>query len=173
MSALTALRSYPYPQSTDDVRPYEDIQSLADAVDADVDALYAAAWVAWSSPSLTWTASSVNPALGNGSLIGRYQLLTAKMVRFQGKLTLGSTSTLGTGFWIFNPPFNASVDAIALCIGTHRMDDISAQSRPGTCRFNAASQLILDNSIGVVTASSPVAGVTGDSYVWDMIYDRV
>ncbi len=37
--ATTANRAYPYPTSTDDVRPHEDIEALADAVDADVDAL--------------------------------------------------------------------------------------------------------------------------------------
>lgn len=173
MSTTTANRAYRYPLSTDDVRPYEDIGFLASDVDADVQALYAAAWVAFSYPTLTWTGSSSNPALGNGGLIGRYQLLTTKMIRFQGQLTIGSSSTFGTGFWIFNVPFNASADAVNLCIGTHRMDDISAQSRPGTCRFNSASQLILDNSLGVVTGSSPVVPATGDKYTFDITYDRV
>jgi hypothetical protein len=37
MGDVTGTRSYPYPTSTDDVRPHEDIQALAEAVDADVD----------------------------------------------------------------------------------------------------------------------------------------
>lgn len=36
MTANTTNRSYPYPQSTDDFRPYEDIQALAEAVDDDI-----------------------------------------------------------------------------------------------------------------------------------------
>jgi hypothetical protein len=36
MTATTANRGYVYPQSTDDFRPYEDIQALAEDVDADV-----------------------------------------------------------------------------------------------------------------------------------------
>ncbi len=39
MGATTSNRGYPYPQSTDDFRPYEDIQALAEAVDADVEPL--------------------------------------------------------------------------------------------------------------------------------------
>lgn len=35
----TANRSYPYPADSDPVRPYEDIQELAEAVDTDVNAL--------------------------------------------------------------------------------------------------------------------------------------
>lgn len=40
MSATTSDRGYPYPQSTDDFRPYEDIQALAEAVDADAQNLW-------------------------------------------------------------------------------------------------------------------------------------
>jgi hypothetical protein len=39
MTANTANRGYTYPQSTDDFRPYEDIQELAQDVDVDVQAL--------------------------------------------------------------------------------------------------------------------------------------
>lgn len=39
MSANTSNRGYTYPQSTDDFRPYEDIQELAEDVDVDVAAL--------------------------------------------------------------------------------------------------------------------------------------
>lgn len=41
MSANTSNRGYTYPQSTDDFRPYEDIQELAEDVDTDVAALVA------------------------------------------------------------------------------------------------------------------------------------
>lgn len=171
--ATTANRAYRYPLSTDDVRPYEDIQFLATDVDADLNTLYTAAWVAYSSPSLTWTGSTTNPVLGNGALTGRYQLLTTKMIRYQVLLTIGTTSTFGSGFWIFSMPFNASADAITYCRGVSMMNDISIQSRPGTSRFNAATQLIMDNSTGVVTATSPVAPAAGDTYAVDITYDRV
>lgn len=171
--ATTANRAYRYPLSTDDVRPYEDIQFLATDVDADVQALYAATWVPYNSPTLAWTGSATNPALGNGTLVGRYQLLTAKMVRYQISLTIGTTTTFGTGFWIFSVPFNASADAVTFTRGTSMMNDLSTQSRPGVCRFNAASQLIMDMSSGVVNGTSPVAAAASDNYVADIIYDRV
>jgi len=171
--ATTANRAYRYPQSTDDVRPYEDIQFLATDVDTDVQALYAAAWVAFNSPTLVWSANTTAPALGNGTLLGRYQLQGNKGIRFQGRLTIGTTSTFGTGFWIFNVPFSATADSILYCVGTHRMDDVSVQSRPGTCRFFTASQLVLDNSGGVVAGNSPVVPASTDAYTWDITYERV
>ncbi len=171
--ATTANRAYRYPLSTDDVRPYEDIKNVADDVDADVQALYAAAWVPFNSPTLVWSASSINPTLGNASLTGRYQLLTTKMIRYQVRLVYGSTSAVGSGFWIFNLPFNASADAVNFCKGVSHMDDISAQGRPGVCRFTSATQLVMDNSGGVVTGASPVVPATGDVYTLDITYDRV
>lgn len=171
--ATTALRAYRYPLSTDDVRPYEDIKNVADDIDTDVGALYAAAWVAFSSPTLTWSGSTGAPTLGNASLTGRYQLLTTKMIRYQVRLVYGSTSAPGTGFWIFNLPFNASADAILFCKGVSFIDDISAQGRPGTSRLFSATQLIMDNSAGAVTGLSPATAATNDVYTLDITYDRV
>lgn len=39
MTATTANRAYPYPQATNNVRPYEHIQQLAEAIDTDVNLL--------------------------------------------------------------------------------------------------------------------------------------
>lgn len=171
--ATTTNRAYRYPLSTDDVRPYEDLQFLAEDVDTDVQGLYAPAWVAFSSPTLTWTASVSNPTLGNGTLVGRYKLIGSKGVRLQILLTYGSTSTAGNGFWIFNLPFNASADDVTFTRGISHMDDVSTQGRPGGTRFYSASQIIMDNSGGVVSGASPVAAGTGDKYGIDITYDRV
>lgn len=171
--ATTANRAYRYPLSTDDVRPYEDLQFLASDVDADVQLLYLPAWVAFNSPTLTWTGSISNPTLGNGTLEGRYRLLGTKRIQFQILLTYGSTSATGTGFWIWNLPFNADTDSVKFALGTSHMDDVSTQGRPGGTRFNSASQIIMDNSTGVVSGASPVAAGTGDKYRLDITYDRV
>jgi hypothetical protein len=169
----TASRAYRYPSSTDDVRPYEDIQFLATDVDTDVQAIYAPAWVAFNSPTLTWTASISNPTLGNGTLVGRYQLQGSKGVRLQILLTYGSTSLPGNGFWIFNLPFTATADAVTFARGVSHMDDVSTQGRPGGTRFFSASQIIMDNSGGVVSGGSPAVAGTGDKYGVDITYDRV
>lgn len=39
MGSTTTNRGYPYPQSGDDFRPYEDIEALAEAADTDVEAI--------------------------------------------------------------------------------------------------------------------------------------
>src|SRR5579864_7885838 len=58
---------------------------------------------AWASYTPSWTGSSTNPSLGNGSLTGRYTQI-GKVVLFSVVLTAGSTTTYGSGFWTFTLP---------------------------------------------------------------------
>lgn len=51
----------------------------------------------------TWTGASGNPALGNGTIEGRY-ILVGDLVHFYIYLTIGSTTTLGSGGWRFDLP---------------------------------------------------------------------
>lgn len=65
-----------------------------------------------------WSCVTTPPALGNGTLIGRYTD-TAEWVDFFIHLTAGSTTTFGSGAWQFDLPVNSSnrlwfFDALAL-----------------------------------------------------------
>ncbi len=58
--------------------------------------------------SPAWTTTGTAPAIGNGSIVGEYtevgKLVTAFIV-----LTAGSTTTYGTGTWIFTLPVTSHV----------------------------------------------------------------
>ena len=60
----------------------------------------------WDSYSVAWTAATTNPALGNGTLTGRY-LRMGKTVIVGIHLVLGSTTTLGSGAYSFTLPVGA------------------------------------------------------------------
>lgn len=77
------------------------------AIDEAVDARVASG--AWSTYSPTWTAASTNPAIGNGTIAGRY-VQVGKTVHFRVVITMGSTTTYGTGQWSVTLPV-ASVAA--------------------------------------------------------------
>ena len=62
--------------------------------------------LAWTAYSPTWTGSSSNPFLGNGTLVGRYKEI-GKTVFIYIKLTAGSSTTFGTGYWKFTLPVTA------------------------------------------------------------------
>jgi hypothetical protein len=52
----------------------------------------------------SWTASSVNPAVGNGEIQGKYITFFDKLVLVWIKLRVGSTTTLGSGTYSFSLP---------------------------------------------------------------------
>ncbi len=71
---------------------------------ANITANLPGAWIAYTP---TWTAASVNPAIGNGVLSGWYQVF-GKTIMVRITLTIGSTTTLGTGTYSWALPFTAS-----------------------------------------------------------------
>ena len=66
---------------------------------------------AWQSWTPTWTASTTNPAIGNGTLKGRY-CKVGKMVTFSISLMFGSTTTAGLGDWAFSLPAGSNTSSI-------------------------------------------------------------
>lgn len=60
---------------------------------------------AWTAYTPTWTATT-NPAIGNGTLTGAY-VQFGKTVHFRFKLLFGSTTTSGSGAWVFGLPVAA------------------------------------------------------------------
>lgn len=61
---------------------------------------------AYTSYSPTWTASSSNPAIGNGTLTGGYTRV-GKFISFRIAITMGSTTTFGSGQWRLTLPVAA------------------------------------------------------------------
>jgi len=61
---------------------------------------------AWTSYTPTWTSDSSTPSIGNGSLTGRYKQI-GKTVFFSLNLTYGTTTTGGSGAWMFGLPVTA------------------------------------------------------------------
>jgi hypothetical protein len=55
----------------------------------------------------TWTGQTTNPTLGNGTVTGSY-LLFGRVMDVFVQLVIGSTTTLGTGQWLFSLPIPLS-----------------------------------------------------------------
>lgn len=62
----------------------------------------------WQSYNPAWTASTTNPVIGNGSIAGEYSRI-GDSVDFSVKITLGSSTTLGSGPWSVSLPVQAAV----------------------------------------------------------------
>lgn len=84
---------------------------------------------AWDSYTPTWTAVTTNPVLGNGTLTGAW-LRIGKTFRFRISLTMGSSTTYGTGPWRFALPAGAhAAYGIYATFGTASLVDTSASAR--------------------------------------------
>ena len=62
---------------------------------------------AWQTYSPTWTTSGTQPSIGNGTLTGRY-IKIGRLVFCKIFFQAGSSTTFGTGGWLFALPFNNS-----------------------------------------------------------------
>lgn len=64
---------------------------------------------AWTAYTPTWTGATGNPALGNGTLACAFTRV-GKNVAFRIQITMGSTTTYGTGQWRITLPAVAPVN---------------------------------------------------------------
>lgn len=127
------------------------------------------AWAAYASTP-TWT-STTNPAIGNGTIAGHYVQL-GKTVHFRVKITMGSTTTYGSGGYSVGLPVAHNHGAES-AIGRVHMLDTSASTRYGGQAYTVSSnsdtvflsytQASLSlNSSGGITATGPFTWASGD-----------
>lgn len=109
---------------------------------------------AWTSYTPAWTASSVNPVIGNGTIVGAYQQVNKK-VAFSVVITMGSTTTYGTGTYIVTIPvaahgrFVANV-GLSGCSGTAFL---GAQSFPiAVNRYTSSTTIYFGGPTGAALA---------------------
>jgi len=60
----------------------------------------------WTVYSPSWTASTTNPVIGNGTITGRYKAI-GKTVFVSVKINMGTSTTYGSGTWRVSLPVNA------------------------------------------------------------------
>jgi len=82
---------------------------------------FASAFGAFTSYTPTWTASGTAPAIGNGTLTGRY-LRVQNLVMFTISQTMGSSTTYGTGLYSWTLPVTTSQTSPRI-LGGMRCDD--------------------------------------------------
>ncbi|WP_051877190.1 hypothetical protein [Streptomyces natalensis] len=131
---------------------------------------------AWTAYTPTWSASTTNPVLGNGTLIGRYQKI-GRTVIFHVNLTTGSTTTYGSGSYNFTlPPFavasvGASYIGNAHLLGTDRWMGQLVLS-PGASSFAPFFPLSSTNvRIGGQTPAQPETFASGAQVRMTGIYE--
>jgi hypothetical protein len=124
----------------------------------------------WSTYTSTWGSSGSAPALGNGTIFGAYQQLRKLLVLNIG-LSIGSTSTVGSGNYTFTLP---GAGALTWATGSPRnMCSVGIRDQSAANHYTAFALLTPGASVidtirfhggNVVGAASPFVPAAGDFY---------
>lgn len=131
-------------------------------------------WQSWSATSYTNTASETL-AVGNGTLAGRWRISgtgSQQSVTFQGKLTRGTTTNVGTAgaSWAITLPTPA-VDFDAVGVG---LQVIGSTRKPLAVEMVNSTTIVFNDTAGNrIGASNPGGGAAaqdGHVYRWSITY---
>lgn len=118
----------------------------------------------------SWTAASVNPSLGNGTLVGLASK-RGRVVTVTIQLTIGSTTTFGTGLYYFSLPYIPST-TLSQVGSVHRIDS-GTTNVIGACRTLPDGTARMQLYANASTADGPTVPFTwanGDSIVATLTY---
>lgn len=131
--------------------------------------------------AISWTGTTTNPTLGNGTLATRYSRSGA-WIRAQVDLTIGSTTTLGSGTWEFSlPQADLSSGAVQICGSAMISNNAGSSGFIGVVRVQPGGQKVrvyvptvsagaLQNQLTSVTNALPLAWGAGDVLRFDCEY---
>jgi hypothetical protein len=133
--------------------------------------------IPWTTYTPVWTASSVNPVIGDGTITGSYVII-GKTCFVRGNIAMGSTTTFGSGEWYVSMPVPA-INADAILLTATLLDNGSAWynatmvgARAG---FNTKAPLqyvnITNGTASDVNSTQPFTWSNTDRFVWNGSYE--
>lgn len=134
-------------------------------LNAEVKALWDGLQGAWTSYTPVWGSSGTAPAKGNGTLTGSYRRV-GKTIDYQIALTIGSSTTNGTGLYSFTIPVQAGWSVLTpVGVAVIRNDGSSANATRGVLLLTDSTIGLLSDDGDRVSATSPFTPDTGDKYL--------
>jgi len=131
---------------------------------------------AWISYTPTWTAASLNPVIGNGTIEGYYKVI-GKTCFVRGNIAMGSTTTFGTGEWYVSMPFTAS-HADAILMTAQLLDNgaawYNAVLNGARAGFNYKTAIQYQNTGGTadsISPNTPFTWTNSDRFLWNGSYE--
>ncbi len=128
----------------------------------------------WTSYSPTWAGNSTNPAIGNGSIDANYSVI-GDTCKVRLVVTMGSTTTYGSGFWTFTLPQTAAGTAYQYGYGVFYCNDGTSGSTQtiATAYPLTTSTMVFDVASGSranVDFNSPHTWASGDRLIGEFEY---
>lgn len=120
------------------------------------------------SVNIGWTAASVNPSIGNGSLSGSMDVVDG-MAFLTVSMDAGSTTSFGSGEWYFGLPYEAK----SVAVGSLWILDAGNVYHAGIVKIEAGTKTaqLFINGLGVALSSnSPMVWAAGDKLKFSIAY---
>lgn len=127
---------------------------------------------AWTTYTPTWTATTTNPTLGNGTISGRY-ISAGKLAIISVSTVFGSTTTVGSGSYAWSTPGSISARDFHVIQGSAMLLDSSAGSLLPKVAWavNGTSIVVSDLTPTRISHNSPVIWATGDRIDFQVIFE--
>lgn len=164
MSGTTTNFAWTFPTGGDVPNVASDMQTIAAAIDASLGNAFTVYTPVWSS---TGTA----PVIGNGTFAARFKRFGKWGLCFIN-MTLGTTSTVGTGLYRWTLPAGWTLQNANLIYGAGGMLDSSAGSFFAGAVWASSTTLITirtHSATSEVGATVPVVPATGDIYQFQIV----
>ena len=116
-----------------------------------------------------WKSTGTAPALGNGTITGRY-VQVGKYVTYSGKLTMGSTTTFGTGVYQISLRCLRSTPTASVA----RRRSVPHPLPIPASRTSAGTSLLKffgDTGVGQYTNLIPFTWAANDVLLWSITYE--
>ena len=129
---------------------------------------------AWQSYTVSWTAATTNPSIGNGTLAGRYVQI-GKTVICSIALVMGSTTTYGSGNWSLSLPKTVASVSVRY-IGQFTIYNASpggnyAGSAVVGSNQSAITLFVRDQGGSGLNSTTPHTWASGDELFLTVVYE--
>lgn len=120
---------------------------------------------------VTWTADGGGNSLGNGTLNGAYSLIGPKLLLATITLAFGSTTIAGTGIYRWSLPTGFVPNPTYASTGPGAVGHPAANNFYviGVLYAGGGKVIGFTSTGAIVTATVPIAPVSGDSYVLSLL----
>lgn len=116
----------------------------------------------------TWSSAGTQPALGNGTLTGRYVQI-GKLVVAELLLVAGSTTTFGTGIYTFSLPVTSLAGGL-MAQGGGRVY-LSGFGSPNLVQWDTGGNVVSNQAtVSFMTATNPITLANGSTVELNITY---
>lgn len=122
---------------------------------------------AWTAYTPVWTATGTAPVIGNGTITGK-SFKIGKYCTFSMRMTAGTTTTFGTGAWIFSLPYATTASQDQFSAMAYMVDSSGPASYPGMTAITDTTHFAVNFS-RVTGVGNPIIHINVnvyDPFIW-------